>query len=67
MATRHDKLSGEELDRQRALDRSWEAAQRLLADSQFRRHLEASIERVQSSEAESMTAYEFLAQTHLDD
>ncbi len=67
MATRHDKLSGEELDRQRALDRSWESAHRLLRDEPFRADLAASIERVQSSGAEAVTADEILALTQLDD
>ena len=63
MATRDDKLKGEELDRQRALDRSWEAAQRLLSDEEFRAYLDASIERVRSSEEDAMTGDEFVAQT----
>ena len=66
MATRHDNLSGEELNRQRALDRSWEAANRLLSEEEFRAYLDASIERVRSSEADAVTGDEFLAQTKPD-
>jgi len=66
MATRHDNLSGEELNRQHALDHSWEAAQRLLRDEEFREYLDASIERVRSSEADAVTGDEFLAQTTPD-
>ena len=67
MATRHDKLSGEALDRQRALDRSWSSARRLLNDDEFHAYLMASIARVQSSDVEIVTSEDFLSQTELDD
>jgi hypothetical protein len=63
MALRHDDLSPEELARQRALDRSWRAAQKSLADPKFRAHLKAAIERVNMSDAEPITGEEFLAKT----
>lgn len=63
MAMRHDELSEEELARKRAVERSWEAAQRALADPKFRRYLDESIERVNCSTAPPLTRDEFLAQT----
>jgi hypothetical protein len=63
MALRREDLNAEELARQRALDRSWRAAQESLSDSAFRAYLEASIERVNMSDAEPITAEQFLAQT----
>ena len=67
MATRQEKLSAEEIERQRALDCSWETAQRLLADDEFAGYLTASIARVQSSDAAPVSAEEFLAMTQVDD
>lgn len=46
MAMRHEELSEEELARKRAVERSWETAQRVLADPKFRKDLDESIERV---------------------
>jgi hypothetical protein len=63
MALRHDDLSPEELARQRALDRSWRAAQKALSDPAMREYVERSIERVNSSDAPTLTGEEFLAQT----
>ena len=63
MALRREELNPEELARQRALDRSWRAAQESLSDPAFRAFLEASIERVTVSGAEPITAEQFLAQT----
>ncbi len=63
MAMRHDELSEEQLARKRAVERSWEAAQRALADPVFRKDLERSIERVNRSSAPLLTRDEFLAQT----
>jgi hypothetical protein len=63
MALHRDDLNPEELARQRALDRSWRAAQQSLADPEFRAQLEAAIERVNRSDAEPITGQEFLAQT----
>ena len=63
MALRHDDLSPEELARQRALDRSWRAAQKALSDPGMREYLEkSSIERVNSSDAPSLPSEEFQAQ-----
>ena len=63
MAVRHDDLSPEEQDRQRALDRSWAGAQEALKDPEFRARLEASIARVNESDATPLTREEFLAET----
>lgn len=63
MALRHEDLSPEELDRQRALDRSWKAAQEALSDPAMREYLDESIERVNRSDAPSLSGEEFLAQT----
>lgn len=63
MAMRHDELSEEELARKCALERSWEAAQRAMADPDFRKVLVESIERVNGSNAPLLTRDEFLAQT----
>lgn len=63
MAMRHDELNEEELERKRAVERSWEAAQRALADPEFRKDLDESIERVNRSDAPLLTSDEFLAQT----
>ncbi|MDP9403207.1 MAG: hypothetical protein M3P85_07690 [Actinomycetota bacterium] len=56
-------LNPEEQDRQRALDRSWAAAQEALDDSEFRARLQASIDRVNRSDARPMSGEEFLAHT----
>jgi len=63
MALRHGDLSPEESARQRAFDRSWRAAQESLASPEFRAYLEASIEWVSVSDAEPISAEQFLAQT----
>lgn len=63
MAMRHDELSEEELARKRAIERSWDAGQRALADPEFRKDLRESIERVNRSDAPLLTGDEFLAQT----
>ena len=64
MALRREDLSPEQLERQRALDRSWAAAQRDLADSEFRAYLEQSLRRLDEKEhVPSLTREEFLAQT----
>lgn len=62
MAMRHE-LSEEELARKRAVERSWEAALRALANPEFREYLDESIERVNRSTAPPLTRDEFLAQT----
>lgn len=63
MALRREDLNPEELARQRALDRSWSAARESLSDPEFRAYLEASIERVNLSDAEPISPEQFLAQT----
>lgn len=63
MALHRDDLSPEESARQRALDRSWRAAQESLSDPEFRVRLEKSIERVHASEAEPISGEQFLDQT----
>lgn len=63
MAMRHDELSEEELARKRAIERSWDAAQRAMADPVFREYLDESIDWVNGSTAPVLTRDEFLAQT----
>ena len=63
MSVRRDRLSAGEEERQRALDRSWAGAQAALKDEDFRTRLQASIERVNASEAPRLTREEFLAMT----
>lgn len=63
MAVRHDDLGPEEQARQRALDRSWRAAQEALGDQDFRARLQASIDRVNNTDIRPITVEEFLAQT----
>jgi hypothetical protein len=61
---RREDLSPEQLEHQRALDRSWGEAQRGLADPQLRAYLEDSIRRLDAKEpAPLLTREEFLAQT----
>lgn len=64
MALRREDLSAEQLEHQRALDRSWAEAQRDLADPEFRGYLEESLRRLDAKEpAPLLTREEFLAQT----
>jgi hypothetical protein len=64
MALHRDELTPEQLEHQRGLDRSWAAAQRGLADPEFRAYLEDSIRRLDAMQpAPSLTREEFLAQT----
>lgn len=63
MARHRGDLNPEELARQRALARSWEAAQRSLADKEFEAYVEASIQRVSVSEAKTISEEKFLAET----
>ena len=65
MSLRHEVLTPEELARQEALDRSWEGAQRALADPAFVASLERSIERANRSPAKPISKDEFLAMTEL--
>lgn len=68
MALRREDLTPEQLEHQRALDRSWAEAQRGLADPEFRSYLEESIRRLDAKEpAPLLTRDEFLAQTKVLD
>ena len=61
---RREDLTPEQREHQRALDRSWAAAQRGLVDPEFRAYLEASLRRLDTKEpAPTLTREEFLAQT----
>jgi hypothetical protein len=64
VALRGETLTSEQLNRQRALDRSWTAAQRDLADPEFRARLEAVIRRIDDGEpAPRLSREEFLGLT----
>jgi hypothetical protein len=64
VALRREDLSPEQLEHQRALDRSWAEAQRDLADPEFRGHLEQSLRRLDTQEPPpSISREDFLAQT----
>jgi len=66
MALHREDLGPEERERQDALDRSWEQAQRDLADPELRDYLEASLRRLDAGEpAPLLTREEFLAQTRI--
>jgi hypothetical protein len=68
VALRREDLTPEQLDHQRSLDRSWGAAQRDLADPEFRAYLERSLRRLDAKEpAPMLTREEFLAQTTASD
>ena len=66
MSLRHENLTPGELALQSDLDRSWEGAQKALADPLFRAYLEQSIERLNSSPStKPLSKGEFLARTEL--
>jgi len=68
VALRREDLSPEQLEHQRALDRSWTEAQRDLADPEFRNYLEQSLRQLDTKEpAPLLTREEFLAQTKPSD
>jgi hypothetical protein len=67
MAMRHDDLTEEQLELKHAYERSWDNAQRQLADPEFRAYLEASIERVNTSCAQRVGREGFLAATEAVD
>jgi len=68
VALRRESLIPEQLDHQRALDRSWTEAQRGLADPEFRSYLEDSIRRLDAKDpAPVLGRDEFLAQTKVLD
>lgn len=58
MALRREDLSPEELRRQQALDRSWAAAQRDLADPGFRERLGDSLQRLDATPAAPLVTSE---------
>lgn len=64
VALHREDLSTEELERQRALDRSWAAAQRALADPVVRSGLEQSISELDAEgQSPTLSSDEFLALT----
>lgn len=64
MALRYEDLTPEESARQEALSRSWESAQRDLADPVIRAELEHALDELDGKpRAPAVTAEEFLAQT----
>lgn len=64
MSVRHEHLTPAEIERQSALDCSWEGAQRALADPSVRSYLERSIERLNNlSSTERLSKEDFLAST----
>ncbi len=64
VALRREDLTPEQLEHQRALDRSWAVAQNGLADPEFRAYLEDSMRRLDSGDpAPALTREEFLALT----
>ena len=66
MSRRHENLTPEQLALQRDLDRSWEGAQRALADPAFRAYLERSIERLNDTpSSRRLSKDEFLALTEV--
>jgi len=68
VALRREDLSPEQLERQKALDRSWDLAQRDLADPEFRGYLDQSLRRLDMTEpAPILTREEYLAQTTVSD
>ena len=68
VALRREDLNAEQLERQRALDRSWAEAERGLADPELRSYLEDSIRRLDAKEpAPLLTSEQFLAQTTVTD
>ena len=65
VALRREDLNPEQLEHQRALDRSWAVAQNSLADPEFRAYLENSMCRLESGDrAPVLTREEFLALTN---
>lgn len=62
-----EHLTDDEQRRQRALDRSWTAAQASLSDEDLVADVRARIERLRMSDAPRLSRGEFLAQTDIDD
>lgn len=68
MALRREDLSAEQLERQRALDRSWAEAERGLADPELRAYLEESMDCLDAKgPVPVLTREQFLAQTTVAD
>lgn len=68
VALRREDLNADQLERQRALDRSWVEAERGLADLELRADLEASLRRLDAeTPAPLLTREQFLAQTPVSD
>jgi hypothetical protein len=64
VALRREDLSPEQLEHQRALDRSWAEAQRDLSDPEFRGRIEQSLRRLDTQEPPpSVSRDDFLART----
>jgi hypothetical protein len=68
VAFRREDLNVEQLERQRALDRSWAEAKRGLADAQHCAYLEDSMRRLDAKEPMPLLSREqLLAQTTITD
>jgi hypothetical protein len=68
VALRRDDLTAEQLERQRALDRSWAEAERAPAEPQSRAYLEESMRHIDAKEpALVLTRDQFLALTPVTD
>lgn len=67
MALRDEDLTDQQAADQAARERSWEVAQRRLADPGKRRQLEQARDRAMRSQAPSMSGDEFLASTSNDE
>jgi hypothetical protein len=66
MALRREDLTPEQLEHQKALDRSWAEGQHDLADPEIRAYLEESLRRLDAKEpAPLLTREQFLAHTEL--
>jgi len=68
VAFRREDLNAEQLERQRALDRSWAEAERGLADPEHCAYLDDSMRRLDAKEPMPLLSREpFLAQTPVTD
>jgi hypothetical protein len=68
VALHREDLTPEQLEHQRALDRSWAEAQRGLADSELRAYIEESVRRLDAKGSTPLiTREEFLARTKVLD
>ncbi|MCU1497705.1 MAG: hypothetical protein JWM47_1658 [Acidimicrobiales bacterium] len=63
MAPRHEDLTPDQVERQKAYEQSWESAQRQLADPERRAYLKARIERLNAQpRGPDLTAQVLLAE-----